>query len=236
MGGGHYRRVVLLAEDLLLLLTDDDSGKTAVASSIDVALGGALLTELAILGRVDVAGEAEQVRQGRIVVRDASATSDPLLDEALATTGEMQGKKPHSVVEALGKHVRARLYDRLVERGMLRAESGRILGVFPRRTWPAQDSVHEDAVRADLVTALQAAETNDARTGALVSLLLAVKAVHVAVRPDAAGMSKRELNASAKRIARGQWAPEAVRRAVEETVAAVTVVIAAAASSGAVVG
>jgi len=42
-------RFMLLAEDLLLLLTDDDTGKLAASSTeVDVALGGALLAELAL--------------------------------------------------------------------------------------------------------------------------------------------------------------------------------------------
>ena len=126
---------MLIAEDLLLLLTNDETGKLITsASEVDVALGGALLVELTLMQRLDLAGPSEQVRKGRLVVRDASATSDPLLDEALAMVGEKQGKKPQNVVTALGKRVRVRLYDRLVGRGLLRAESGKVLGIFPATT------------------------------------------------------------------------------------------------------
>jgi len=82
----------------------------AKQEAVDVALGGALLVELTLMRRVDLADPSEQVRTGRLVVRDATATSDPLLDEALATVGEKQGKKPQNVVTALGKGVRVRLY------------------------------------------------------------------------------------------------------------------------------
>lgn len=61
---------MLLAEDLLLLLTDDGTGKLAASSTeVDVALGGALLVELTLMQRVDVAGSDERVREGRLVVR-----------------------------------------------------------------------------------------------------------------------------------------------------------------------
>jgi hypothetical protein len=213
---------MLIAEDLLLLLTNDETGRLAAShSEVDVALGGALLVELALMQRVDLAGPSEQVRRGRLVVRDASATSDPLLDEALATVGEKEGKKPQDVVTALGKHVRVRLYDRLVGRGLVRAESGKVLSIFPGHNWPAQDAAHEDFVRADLLTALRNATTGDARTGALISLLLALKAVPKAVDPAAAGLSKREMNANAKRIAEGDWASDAVRHAIDSMIAAV---------------
>ena len=75
---------MLLAEDLLLLLTDDDSGRLVVSgSAVDVALGGAQLIELTLLGRVDVTGEGEG-RAGRLVVRPGERPADPLLEEALA--------------------------------------------------------------------------------------------------------------------------------------------------------
>lgn len=224
---------MLLAEDLLLLLTHDQTGRlTASASEVDVALGGALLLELTLMHRVDLAGPSEQVREGRLVVRDASATEDRLLDGALATVGEKQGKEPQDVVRALGKRLRARLYDRLVDRGVLRAEGGKILGIFPGHTWPARDAAHENAIRADLLIALRTAGTADPRTGALVSLLLALKAVHKAVDPAAAGLSKRDMNANAKRIAEGDWGSAAVRHAIDGMHAAVI----AATTSTAVVG
>ena len=220
---------MLIAEDLLLLLTADDTGKLAADSTnTDMALGGALLAELALTERVDIAGPDERVREGRLVVRDASPTGDSVLDDALATVGHKEGKKPQSVVAALGKRTRVRLYERLAEAGMLRAEEGRILGIFPTHRWPAEHADHEAAVRASLVTALRHGVTTDARTGALVSLLLALNAVHKAVDPESVGLSKRELNASAKRIAEGDWAAKAVRSAIDTGTA---IIIASASSS-----
>jgi hypothetical protein len=64
-------------------------------------------------------------------------------DLLLLLIGGHAGKKPAKTVPPLGKQLRPRLYDRLVERGVLRAEEGRILGIFPTRSWPAQDAAHE---------------------------------------------------------------------------------------------
>jgi hypothetical protein len=223
---------MLLAEDLLLLLTDDDSGKLAASSTeVDVALGGALLVELTLMHRVDVAGSDERVRAGRLVVRDPGPTGDGLLDEALTVVGQKEGKKPQNVVARLGKRARVRLYERLVAGGVLRAADDRILGIFPTHRWPSKDAAHESTVRAGLVTALREGATSEARTGALVSLLLALKAVHKAVDPGSVGLSKKELNANAKRIAEGEWAAKAVRQAIDSMNAAVI-----AATSAAVVG
>jgi Golgi phosphoprotein 3 (GPP34) len=224
---------MLLAEDLLLLLTDDDTGKLAVSSTeVDVALGGALLVELTLMHRVDVAEPDERVHEGRLVVRDRDPTGDRLLDEALTIVGQKEGRKPQSVVTRLGKRARVRLYERLVEGGVLRAEDDRILGIFPTHRWPSNDATHESSVRAGLVTALREGATTDARTGALVSLLLALHAVHKAVDPGSVGLSKKELHANAKRIAEGDWAAKAVRQAIDSMNAAII----AATSSAVVVG
>jgi Golgi phosphoprotein 3 (GPP34) len=79
---------MLIAEDLLLLLYGDESGKPVLASTeLDYALAGAVLLELAMLGRIDVAGTGETVRSGRLVVRDPSPTGSAILDERLTTPG-----------------------------------------------------------------------------------------------------------------------------------------------------
>lgn len=114
---------------------------------------------------------------------------------------------------------------------LLRAEEGRILGVFPSHRWPTEDGSHESSVRTKLVTALHQGLPGDARTGALISLLPALRATPKAVPPEALGLSRRELNASAKRMAEGDWAARAVRKAIDGTNAALV-----AATTSAVVG
>jgi hypothetical protein len=209
---------MMLAEDLLLLLTDDETGKLAASGTqVDVALGGALLSELALTGRVDVAGSDEPMRKGRLVVRDPGPTGNSLLDEALATVAQQEGKKPQSVVGRLGKRTRVRLYERLAEGGVVRAAEGRVFGIFPSHRWPAEDTAHEASVRAGLVAALRNGTTTDPRTGALVSLLLALRVVHKVVEPSSVGLSTREMNANAKRIAERDWAAKAVRAAIDST-------------------
>ena len=223
---------MLIAEDLLLLLTADDTGRLAVrGTTMKFALGGALLAELTLLQRVDLAGPDERVKERRLIVRDASATGDEMLDEALATVGRKEGKKPQSVVAALGKRTRVRLYARLAAAGLLRAEEGRILGIFPTRRWPAEHTAYEKEVRASLVTALRHGETTDPRTRALVSLLHALKAAHKAVAPDSVGLSKPELKANAKRIAEGDWVGKAVRSAIDTQTAIIASSAAASSSS-----
>ena len=64
---------MLLAEDLLLLLTDDTTGRLAVPRApADAALGGAVLAELALMGKVDLTGETDPGKPWRLAVYDPS--------------------------------------------------------------------------------------------------------------------------------------------------------------------
>lgn len=225
---------MLIAEELLLLLTDDDTGRlVASGTTVDIALGGALLVELALAHRVEVDDSDGGNRHGRVVVRDGSLIGDHVLDEALATVTRKEGKNPQSVVTALARGTRARLYGRLVDAGVLRAENGRVLGIIPGRRWPSHDVDHEKGVRRELVAALRRGAAYDVRTGSLIALLSALRVVHTVVDPVEVGLSKRELEERASRIAAGDWAADAVRSAIESLMAAI---IAASASAAVAAG
>jgi hypothetical protein len=207
---------MLLAEDLLLLLTDDETGKLVVSGSeVDVALGGAQLLDLSLTGHVGVEDK-------RLVVLDSSGTGDELLDQALETVRGRAGKKPSSVVSPLGEKLRGRLYERLAASGVLRAEHGKVLGLFPTTKWPTSSADHEAAVRRALTSALVQGTTPEPREGALVALLHAVRSTHKVVDPDEHGVRRRDLDRRAKEIAEGDWASRAVREAIDAMLAMVT--------------
>jgi len=213
---------MLLAEDLLLLVTDDTSGQlSAPAGQVDAGLGGANLVELAMMDKVDLSGEGEAGRPGRVVVRDPSPAGDEVLDAALGILTANQGKKPSAVIRPLSRNLRQGLYERLAASGVVRAGRGKILGIFPTRIWPAQDASHEAQVRDRLTQALVQQAAPDPRTAALIALLHALKCEHKIVEPGPYGLSKRELAARAGEIAEGNWASAAVRKAIDEMNAAV---------------
>jgi hypothetical protein len=94
---------MLLAEDLLLLVTDDASGKLSMpGAEVDAGLGGANMLELTLRNKVDVTGEQDQGRRGRIVVRDPSPVGDEVLDAALQILIARQGSKPSAAIKPLG--------------------------------------------------------------------------------------------------------------------------------------
>src|SRR5215471_10261552 len=211
---------MLLAEDLLLLVTDDASGRlSAPADRVAAGLGGANLVELTVRNKVGLTGEQDPGKPGRIIIRDPSPAGDAILDAALATVTAYQGKRPSAVIRPLSKNLRRTLYERLAGHGVVRAEMSRILGVFPVRRWPVQDGSHQAQVRLLVTQALVQQVAPDTRTAALIALVHAVGCVDQIVDPRQHGLSKRELRARAKKIAEGNWASAAVRKAIEEMMA-----------------
>ncbi len=224
---------MLIAEDLLLLVTDDVSGRlSAPAAQVDAGLGGANLVELTLRNKVGLSGEQDQGKPGRITVRDPSPPGDAILDAALQVVSAYQGKKPSTVIRPLSKNLRQTLYQRLADSGVVRAGQGRILGIFPAHRWPAQDASHETEVRRLVTQALVQQVAPDTRTAALIALLHALKCEHKIVDPGQYGLSRRELGARAEEIAKGNWVSEAVRKAIEETTAAVLAAATAATAAG----
>lgn len=113
------------------------------------------------------------------------------------------------------------MYQRLADSGMVRAERGKIFGIFPSRRWPAQDASHEAEVRRLVTQAFVQQEVADTRAAALIALVHAVGCEDKIVDPRQYGLSRRELRARAEEIAKGNWASEVVRKAIEEMMAAV---------------
>jgi hypothetical protein len=213
---------MLLAEDLLLLLTDDETGRLVVTGSeMDIALGGAQLVELSMTGHVDVD------EKKRLVVRDTTPTGDPVLDRSLATVREREGKKPSSVIGTLGRGVRGELYERLAGSGILRAEQGKVLGLFPTTKWPTSSADHEAAVHRAITSALVHRTTPEPRDGALIALLHALRSTHKVVDPRPHDLRRKELDRRAKEVAEGNWGSTAVREAIDAMMAAVMVAVTA---------
>ena len=103
------------------------------------------------------------------------------------------------MIRPLSKNLRQALYERLAAAGVIRAERGKILGIFPTHTWSAQDASHEAQVRELLTQALVRQTAPDTRTAALIALLHALKCEHKVVEPGAL----RPVQAAARGAGRG---------------------------------
>jgi len=222
---------MLIAEDLLLLMYDDESGKPITgAPGLDYALAGAVLIELTLLGKVDIAEAGEQVKAGRLKILDTTPTGDAVLDQRLAILASKSGARPKDQLAKLSKKLREEVLARLAERGVLEADKGKVLGLFPVTRWPAKDARHEAEIRSGLENVLKLGTQPDERTAALIALLSALNVVPKVIT-DA--VDKKALKRRAKEIAESEWAAAAVRKAVAEMQAAITAAIVASTTAGA---
>jgi Golgi phosphoprotein 3 GPP34 len=229
-GEASYVGGMLIAEDLALLLYDDESGKPVTGSpGLDYALGGAVLIELTLLGKVDIAEAGDTVKAGRLKVLDTTPTGDAVLDERLALLASKPGARPKDLMKKLSNKLRQQVLTRLAERGVLEADKGKVLGLFPVTRWPAKDARHEAEVRTGLENVLKLGAQPDERTAALIALLSALNVVPKVIT-DA--VDKKALKQRARQIAESDWAATAVRKAVQEMQAAVTAAIVVASTAG----
>lgn len=209
-----------LVEEFTLLAYDDDGTPLTDSTHLDHGLGGGLLLELAMAGRVDVVDK-------KVVVLDTSPTGDALVDAALTRiTAEDKPRKPGHWVSKFAKDTRPQVLGKLVDEGILRAEKDKVLWVFPRTKYPAAhgvEPVQEAAARDRMRRAVLGSGAIEPRTAALCSLVAATD-LNKRVFGD---LDQKVVKARLREISEGAWAAEAVKRAIDEIEAAVMVAIVA---------
>jgi len=216
----------MLAEDLLLLMLDDRSGSpTTDPTTLDFGLAGAVLIELSLTERLQIGG-GSRLRRAKVTVADAAPTGNEVLDAALTRIAATP-TSAERLVRELAKGLRQRLLERLVRAEVLHEEHSRVLGVFPRHRWPAASTAREDALRRRLREVLIGGATPDPRTAALVCVLSSMKQADKVVQ-DADRKVRQQAGKRAQLICEGEWASQAVRRAIKASQDATTAAMAAA--------
>ena len=142
------------AEEILLLLLDDESGEfvSAPVWPRRCALAGAVLMDLALQNRVDT-----DLR--KLMVVDPSPTGDDLIDPILATI--VEETELHSarhwverVADERSGWIQEQALSRLVRRGILESEGGRLLWAFRTRRYPTIDGKAEREVKLRIMQVL----------------------------------------------------------------------------------
>ena len=207
--------MTLIAEDLLLLLLDDQSGKPNTGH-LDLALGGAVLVDLALEGLVEVASHGSLLGSAKLRRAPGAMAGDRILAGALAAVAE--NKPAQKLVVKVGKGLLDPLAERQRRRGVLDRREEKVLGLVTRTRWPSRDPSRKEAIRRGLVVILVQGGRADARSAALIGLLLAVHRLHRTVsHPDA---SARSVKKRAKEVAEESWASPTIKDAVAVATAA----------------
>jgi hypothetical protein len=222
----NNRKELHFYEELMLLGLRDKEGTFATDDmGFGYALGGSLLAELLMTGKIGI----DEVKKNKKLVDlvDLERMGDPILDECVEKlrTAKRRASLNTWVTRFAGiKKLKHRAAQQLCRRGILRADEGKVLLIFKRKIYPELDPGPERELVERLRTAIfTEVDELDPRTVVLVALA------------DKAGVlknvfDKKELKARKKRIekiAEGSLTATAVKEVVEATQAAVIAAITA---------
>lgn len=218
----------LIVEDVLLLMLDDKTGAATGAGTQHLTLAGAVLVELALLSRIEPDGSGAWYQGTKIV-----ATGDgPLPDPLLQTTYDAIAARPqdiYTLLATIGYDLSEPVIERLLQRGLLRRERKRFLGLFPTTSLPATNTGHESALRKQMTLVLEDGAEPDARIAAVIATISASGTlVLLHPLPKWSG----QVATRAKEFEQGNWVAAALCIAVAGTTAAQSAASAAANAAG----
>jgi hypothetical protein len=162
-------RVITFAEEIVLLSLDDEGHSISGIEgfTFDLALGGAVLMDLAMRDRIDTDLKS-------LVMISKEPTGELVLDWALEkVVGHVGTEDARYWVETLaaeGPSIHATCLETLVKRGILRKENERVYWFFNRRRYPVIGEEEQREVKLRLVDILLGNDIPDPRDVVLVAL------------------------------------------------------------------
>ena len=179
------------AEEFMLLLLNDEDGRFANVPSwsVNYALAGSVLMDLALENRIDTDLE-------NLILLDATPVGDSLLDPTLAEIERGDARDARFWVERTANRayeIREESLSRLVAGGILERRDDRFLWVFRSRRYPAVQGEAEREVKLRIMGVLFSEDIPDPRDVVIICLA------------DACGifrglLSRRELDRASARI------------------------------------
>lgn len=130
--------MLTFAEEMLLLSHDEKTASFSLLPELllNTALAGSVLMDLALLDRIDTDLE-------KLMIEDRTPTGEPVLDHALAALADLPDVTTTADalerLRAEGAAIERGAFLRLLERGILREEGGRVLWVFETKRYPLID-------------------------------------------------------------------------------------------------
>jgi golgi phosphoprotein 3 len=199
-----------LAEELLLLALDDPKGTIPMtaAQPLKYGLAGATIMDLMLIGKLTNDDK-------NIVAVDATLTGNEIQDQVLTTIAAAE--RPRDVkywVGELGTDIKRHqdwLEERLVQRGILRREVHRFLGIIPSQRYPTDDPLPEQSVRERIRTAVLGDASPDPRTATLISIAKACSVLDNLFTREECKQTKRRV----EEIIQGETLGKAVKDTVD---------------------
>ncbi len=162
--------MLTFAEEILLLMLDDENGTFLPVrdSSIEYALAGAVLMDLAFANRIDTDPE-------RLVILDKTPTGNSVHDKVLdRIAGAPETRDARTWIETIARldsaDIKAESLSTLVERNIIEVQEEKFLWVFRTRTYPTIDGRTEREVKRRITDVLLSDAVPDPRDVAIVGL------------------------------------------------------------------
>jgi hypothetical protein len=209
-----------LYEEILLLALKDEEGTIAPGTMYQYAVGGAILAELLLAGRIEL---AEQRRKKLVEVLDETPAGDELLDECLE---KIRTAKRRASIQAWVerfaqiKSLRDRVAQQLCRRGILQMDEKKVLLLFTRKVYPEIDRGPEQQLIGRLHEAIFT-DTPDVDHRTVVLLSLASSASILPVIFDKKSLKARK--ARIEQVVNGEVTGKAAKEVIEAMQAAVMV-------------
>jgi len=172
-----------LIEEFLLIALDDDEGIfIADINHLCYGISGALLLELALEEKI-------QLKDGKLILTGKADSIDPLINQSINAFANEKERKVGFWIDTFknnGKDIKNFILDELINKGILRRESGKILWVIPYEKFPTENPIPENKVRKrieDIVLNDAKATTMDLM---LLSLIDVCQLTREAFRDDSA--------------------------------------------------
>ncbi len=211
---------LFLPEEVMLLALRDREGTIASGAHYQHAIGGAVLAELLLLGRISTERRKKKV-YAKVI--DSTPVGESLLDDCLAKIAS--SKSPAQLQTWVSKfagvkNLKKRVAGQLCRRGILRMDEDKVLGIFTRKVYPEVDPGPERQLIGRLREAIfsEGGEV-DPRTVVLLSLANSADLLKFV-------FDKKELKGRKKRIEQvinGEMTGKATKEAIQAMQAAVMV-------------
>ena len=188
----RMRDMLRFVEEIILMLLRDEGGRfvTVPRWSLDYALAGGVLMDLAMEDRIDTDLDG-------LVLLDDTPTGDHLLDQTLAEIAAGEKHTTRYWVERTAERateIHEEALNRLVDRGILEREDDRMLWVFRTRRYPLVDGQADREVKLRIMGVLLSDDIPDPRD---VMLICLVDACRIFGRL----LPRQELDRASERIA-----------------------------------
>ena len=171
--------MLIFSEEVLLLLLDDDEGVflSVGKSTLELALTGSVMMELAFADRIDT-----DARRGGVTVINRAPTGNPSLDQTLERIADGEPRDVKDWIETLSVESTATIQEQtladLVGRGTLRRERSNLLQESIQHLWIFRspryfvvDSTAKHAIKRRLTEVLFSDDIPHPRDVALICLI-----------------------------------------------------------------